>query len=513
MPANPATGANRTGFTQRQIAIILGGLMVATALSALDLSIVNTALPVIAGKLNGFSSYAWVGTAYIVASAIATPLLGKLSDLFGRRSIILVALATFATGSLLCGLARSMLMLIIFRGVQGAGGGAITALSFAVLGDIATPRERSRYVSYFSISFAVATLSGPLVGGFMVQHWPWQTIFLFNVPLALVVMAIVYKALRIPRAPREVHLDYRGAALMTIAIACLMIGIEKGRESFTSPNVVALLAAALAFSVLFVLSERTAREPIVPLRLFKISAVRVSVAINFLVAGSTFAVALFLPLYFQDALFVTPSVSGLRTLPAVLGSAIGGFIVGRRISKTGRYKIYPTIGVLSSGIGLLLISRITGHTSYSTLIVPMALSGLAGAVGFTPCSVATQNAVEFRDLGAGTSTLLFFRSVGGSLGYAIFGALLNSRVALELDRRLPAGATSSDPAKLIRDPATIKALPTVTRQGVVDSLAAAIGHVYFIAGTVTLLIVLVTFLLPEIPLREESGISALVAAE
>jgi EmrB/QacA subfamily drug resistance transporter len=477
----------------------------AVLLASLDTSIIATALPTIAGQFNAFESFAWVGTAYIVASTIATPLLGKLSDLFGRRLIFQITMTVFLLGSVLCGLAQSMGQLIAFRAVQGLGGGGIQALAFAILGDILPPRERGRYIGYFTIAFAGSALLGPLVGGFIIDHFSWPWIFLINIPFCIVVGAVCQVALRLPFKRRHAKLDYLGAALLSGGLACLMIGFEEGRHGWSDSGTLALLAGALALLTAFVFQERRASEPMIPLRLFANPVVLAAALLGMFAGAVAYGGNQFLPLYFQDALFVSPTESGLRMLPMMLGVTSTTFVVGRLIAKSGGYKRYPVVGTWLAVAGLLGVAQIDGSTRYLVLVVPMVLIGIGSGSVFTTTSIATQNAVEFRDLGVATATIMFFRSLGGSIGLAAFGTVLNTTIRHEIPART--GVAAGKASDLIRAPAQIAALAPDSRQAVIDSIAIGVSRIYWICAGLMVCGAICAVFLPERELRARAGLS------
>lgn len=479
--------------------------MLAVLMASLETSIIATALPTITGEFNAFESYAWVGTAYIVTSAIGTPLLGKLSDLYGRRRIFQITMAIFLVGSVLCGASQSMGQLIAARAVQGIGGGGIQALAFAILGDILPPRERGRYIGYFTLAFVGAALLGPLLGGFIIDHFSWPWIFYVNVPFTLVVAAICHVALRLPLQRRQAKLDYAGAALLSVSIACLMIALEEGRAGWTADLVLGLFAVSAVTLALFVVVERRSPEPLIPPRLFANPVVLACFLLGMGAGVVTYGAATFLPLYFQDSLFVSPTESGLRMLPQMLGVTCATFGIGRLIARTGRYKPFPIIGTMVSVVGLLGVAQITGTTSYWWLLVPMVFIGFGAASVFTTTSIASQNAVDFRDLGVTTATVMFFRSLGGSFGLAAFGTVLNSTIRSEIPARI--GVAPDEAAALIRSPEEIQVLPALQRLAVVDGVALGVSRVYWVCAGVMACAVVVAFLLPERPLRLRAGLS------
>ncbi|MFV0306796.1 MAG: MDR family MFS transporter, partial [Desertimonas sp.] len=451
-------------------------------------------------------SYAWVGTAYVATAAIGTPLLGKLSDLYGRRLVFQATMALFIVGSFLCGISQTMSQLIAARALQGLGGGAIQALAFAILGDILPPRERGRYIGYFTLAFVGAALLGPLLGGFIIDHWSWPWIFFINIPLAAIASVVAWRALRLPFPRRKARIDVAGAVLLSLTIGALMIGLEEGGvHGWGRPIVVALLGGAAVGVVAFVLVEQRAEEPMIPLRLFA-NPVVLTCTIAGMCAGTiAFGAGQFLPLYFQDSLFVSPTESGLRMLPQMIGVTLGTFGIGRLVLWTGRYKPFPVVGTALAAGGLFAVGHITGETSYAWLLAPMIAMGFGMAAVFTTTSIATQNAVEFSDLGIATATIMFFRSLGGAFGLAAFGTILNATIRAEIPARLDVSADQA--SDLIREPADIQALPAGSRDAVIDAVALGVGRIYLVCAGVMVIGFIASVLMPERPLRQRAGLS------
>jgi EmrB/QacA subfamily drug resistance transporter len=484
---------------------VLGALATATMLANLETSIIATALPKIVGEFESFESFAWVGTAYIVTSAISTPLLGKLSDLYGRRRIFQITMFVFLVGSLLCGLSNSMGQLIAARAFQGLGGGGIQALSFAVIGDIIPPRDRGRYIGYFTLAFISSALLGPLVGGFIIDNYSWKWIFWINVPMVLIVGTVTHFALKLPFNKKEAKLDYAGAALLSVSIGSLMIGLEEGRTGWTDQHVLILFALSVLGLIAFVLVESKASEPMIPLHLFSNKVVFRSAMIGMCAGTVVYGSGSFLTLFFQDSQFLSPTDSGLRSLPQMVGVTMATFGIGRLISKTGRYKPFPIIGAGLSAVGMLAMTQINGATNYGTLIIPMIVMGFGSASIFSATSVASQNGVEFHDLGVATATVMFFRSLGGSLGLAIFGTILNSTIRSEVPNRT--GIAADKVATLIREPQQIKALPTVQRDAIVDGIALGVSRIYWCCVAIIAIGFLIALVLPEVQLKKRAGLS------
>ncbi len=500
-----ATESNVPGFTRLRLALVIGSLSLATMLGSLGTTITATALPIIIGEFNAFESFAWVGTSYMVTSAISTPLLGKLSDLFGRRSIFLITMTIFLFGSLLCGAAQSISQLIAARAVQGIGGGGIMALSFVIIGDIIPPRDRGRYIGYFTLSFVGAALLGPLIGGFIIERYAWPWIFWVNVPLIIAVTVVCFYTLKLPFQHRKAKLDYLGAVLLSITIGALMIGLEEGRKGWTEQKVLILFAVSIIALLLFIIAEQRAAEPMIPLQLFKNPIVLACSMMGLFVGAVSFGSGSFLSLYFQDSLFVSPTESGLRSLPQMLGVIAATFGIGRLIAKTGRYKPFPIIGAVVSIIGLGTMTQINSTTSYLFLVLPMIALGFGTGAVFSTTSIASQNAVEFRDLGVTTATVIFFRSLGGSLGMAIFGTVLNSTITQELPKKL--GIPADQALKLIRSPEEIKKLPLPERTAVVEAIALGVSYIYWLCVILAVCTLIASVLLPEKPLRMRAGLS------
>ena len=493
------------GFTNKRLWIVLGALALAVMLANLETSIIATALPTITGQFNSFESFAWVGTAYIVTSAISTPLLGKLSDLYGRRLVFQSTMAVFLVGSILCGASQSMGQLIAARAFQGMGGGGIQALAFAILGDILPPRERGRYMGYFTLAFVGSAVLGPLIGGIIIDHASWPWIFYINIPFIIIVAGICHFALRLPFKRRTAKLDFMGAGLLSLTIASLMIGLEEGRHGWTQQHVLVLLVVAVLGLGAFIKVEQRAEEPMIPLRLFSNDIIRTCALLGMFAGVATYGAGGFLSLYFQDSLLVSPTESGLRTLPQMLGVTMATFGVGRVIAKTGKYKIFPIVGTVLSFFGLIGIAQISGSTPYLNLVIPMIFMGFGTAAIFTTTSIASQNAVDFSDLGVATATVLFFRSLGGSFGLAIFGTVLNITIRSEIPKRITIDPDNA--SSIIRSPEQISALPLASKQAVIDSLALGVSRIYWICAATMVIAFLLAVILREQPLRLRAGLS------
>ncbi|HEY9474799.1 MAG TPA: MDR family MFS transporter [Mycobacteriales bacterium] len=495
-------------LSHRQILVVLGGIMAGMLLAALDQSIVSTALPVVVSDLGGLDKLSWVITAYLLTSTAATPLWGKISDLYGRRLIFQLAIGIFIVGSALCGLSQNMPELITFRAFQGIGGGGLMSIAFAIIGDVIPPRERGRYQGYFGAVFGLSSVAGPLLGGWFTDGPGWRWIFYVNLPVGIAALLITSVALKLPTVRREHRIDYLGAAVIIGAVSSLLLylnwaGIAYG---WTAPGPLVLLAAFVLLGVLFVLVELRAVEPIIPMRLFANPVFRVGNLYGFLAGVAMFGGIIFLPLYMQAVLGYSPTASGLAMLPAVIGIFSTSITSGQLITRTGRYKIYPILGaaILVGALGGL--ATLGTDTPYWQLAVTEFAFGAGLGLTMQTIVTAVQNSVEFRDMGVATSSTTFFRQMGASIGTAVFGAVLASRLTTHITEQFahaPA-AVAGNAAGVNVDANDIQAIARLAapvRALVLRAFADALDDV-FLVGVPFVLVALVTALfLKEIPLR------------
>ena len=440
-------------LTHRQIVTILIGLMLGMFLAALDQTIVASALRVIADDLNGLSSQAWVTTAYLITSTIATPLYGKLSDIYGRKPFFIFAISIFTVGSALCAFAPSIGMLAAFRAVQGIGAGGLFALALAIIGDIVPPRERAKYQGYFLAVFGMSSVLGPVIGGFFagadtilgITGWRW--VFLVNVPIAAVALYVVARTLHLHHNRLDHRIDYWGATALTVALVPLLIVAEQGREwGWLSGRSLALYALGLSGAIAFYVIERGMKdEALIPLRLFAIRTVAVSSAVSIFVGMGMFGGLACIPLYLQIVKGASATEAGLQLLPMTLGIMIGSIASGQVTSRTGRYRQFPIIGTALLVVAMLLFYLVTADTPLWQSMLVMVLFGLGLGFNFQPLTVAVQNAVSMRDIGVATSSATFTRQIGGTLGTAIFLSVLFGRAATNIPARYQEAAMS-DPA-------------------------------------------------------------------
>jgi EmrB/QacA subfamily drug resistance transporter len=499
-PQNPPP----VSFSHREILHMLSGTMLGMFLGAVDQTIVATALPAMAGELHGISLMSWAVSGYLLTSTASTPIYGKLSDLYGRRPLFLAAVAFFVLGSIGGGLAQTMGQLIAARAVQGLGGGGLISLAMTIVADIVPVRERGRYQAYFSGVWSVATLGGPILGGFLVDVLSWRWVFWINLPIAIVGLLICNTALkRLPIRGGPKKIDYLGAALMIPAIvALLLITTWGGTElSWTSPVIISLLVGAVVLLGLLVAQERRAQDPIMPLRLFTMNVFTVGNAIGFLMGAASVGATIFLPLFLQVVIGATASNSGLLITPLVVGITIGALAAGRFIRWTGKYKLVPLIGLglgFLSFIGFLEVTRETPAIYYVLLMMMMGIGlGPAGPM----VSIAVQNAVDGRDMGVATSLTSFFRSMGGSFGVALMGAILFAGLALPGTEST--GVSTS--ALLHGGPAVISTLSPLGQQAVVASFSRSFHYVYAVGAGICAVGFLLAWFLEELPLRVRGG--------
>ena len=499
-----------TPFTHRQILIIFTGLMAGLFLAALDQTIVATALPTIVGELGGLDYYSWVVTAYLLSSTVCTPLYGKLGDIYGRRVTIQAAIAIFLVGSLLAGVAPGMLELVLFRGIQGLGAGGVMALTFAVVGDIVSPRQRGRYIGYLAATWAFASVIGPLVGGFIVDTTTWRWVFLINIPVGVAALAVISRVLRLPAVPRPARIDIGGAGLLVGGIGLLLLALVWGGTEYAwgSPTIIALAVSGVAMTAIFLWWETRVSEPLLPLRLFRNGIYAVASALGFLIGFALFGGVVFLPLFLQVVNGVSATDSGLLVLPLTAGIVVGSVGSGRLTTSTGRYKIFPIVGSALAAAGMYLLSGMVAETARVMSSVYMVVLGLGVGMVLQVSLLAVQNAVEHADLGIATSSAQFFRLLGGSFGVAIFGAIMNARLLAELPLRIPADALAAvrgEVTDLLSTPAAIRALPTAVASGVTSALELALQAVFFWAVPIMVVAFALSWLLREIPLRETVG--------
>jgi EmrB/QacA subfamily drug resistance transporter len=521
-------------FTHRQIVTILSGLMLGMFLAALDQTVVSTAIRTIADDLQGYDLQAWATTAFLITSTIATPLYGKLSDIYGRRGFYLFAIAVFVIGSALCGIADSMYELAAFRALQGIGAGGLMSLALAIIADVVPPRQRSKYQGYFMAVWGTSSVLGPVVGGFLAGQSSilgldgWRWIFWINVPLGIAAIAVVIRVLHLPHTRREHRIDWPGALALVVALVPLLIVAEQGREwGWTSGWAVSCYVVGAAGLISFVLAERAyGEDAILPLRMFANRTFSVSSVSSIVLGAGMFGGILLLPQYLQVVHGSSPTVAGLQMLPLVLGIMTGAMSAGQVIARTGKYKIFPLVGVVFMTVALAALSLVVeADASVWTLVPFMLLLGLGLGFNMQPVILAVQNAVSPREIGVATSSVTFFRQMGGTIGTAAFLSIMFSRLGTEIPDQIRQAAQASPEAaqqaaalqqagsdSVLSDTSAINAFPALVtpfRVGFSNTL----DLVFMVAAAVVAIGFFVLWFLPQLELRNQSGIQAQQAAQ
>lgn len=510
-----ATADNQQPFTHRQILIIFSGLMAGLLLAALDQTILATALPRIVGELGGLDYYSWVVTAYLLSSTVSTPLYGRISDLYGRRIMVQVAILIFLVGSLLAGIAQGMIPLIFFRAIQGVGAGGLMAMTFAVVGDIVAPRQRGRYIGLLAGTWAFASVIGPLIGGFIVDNMSWRWVFLINLPIGAIAFVVTSSVLHLPHVRRPHRIDVEGAMLLVASMSCLLLSLVWGGTEYPWSSFVisGLALSGTLLLIVFLLWESRVAEPILPLRLFRDQIFSVSSALGFLTGCALFGSVIFLPLFLQVVIGVSATSSGLLLLPLTAGVVIGSIGSGRIISRTGRYRMWPIGGLAFASVGAFLLTLMQAETPLLYISLYMIILGLGVGATMQVTVLVAQNTVEHRDLGIATSAIQFFRQMGGAFGTAAFGAIMNYRLITELPNQVPAGVlpgVGGEIGELLSSPAAIRALPPDVALGVTTSVEMAVHEVFVWCVPPMVLGFALSWFLREIPLRETIGAVSLV---
>ena len=510
-------------LTHKEIMFVLSGLMVGMLLAALDQTIVSTALKRIVEDFNGLEHYTWVVTAYLLTSTASTPLYGKISDLYGRRPVFQFAIITFLIGSFAAGAATSMTQLIAFRAVQGLGAGGLMSLTFVIIGDIISPRERGKYQGYFGGVWGLSSVAGPLLGGYFSDHAQilgvtgWRWIFYINLPFGIAALIITSMSLHIPKVKREHSIDYLGALLLVSGVSALLLGISVygPQDGWQASKTLLTLAAALVLILLFIFQESRAKEPILPLTLFKNHTFSVTSVMAFIIGAGMFGAIIMLPLYLQVVKGDSATSAGLKLIPFMIGIVSMSIVSGKMITKHGHYKRFPIIGLALMTIGLAMLSTLTATTPFWKLSIYAVLIGAGLGFSMQTVVIALQNSVDFRDLGVATSANTFFRSIGATIGVALFGTVYASRLAHNLPIEIeklrvsnPAALVGATPEKfeaLKENTAVLQTFSPELQVGIINAFVNSFHIVFLTAVPVTVSGFFIAFMLRETPLRTGAG--------
>ncbi|WP_219415541.1 MDR family MFS transporter [Pseudonocardia nigra] len=551
----PGTGAGPTAgdppaagsLTHRQILTIFAGLMIGMFLAALDQTIVATSIRTIADDLGGLSLQAWATTAYLITATITTPLYGKLSDLYGRKPLFLAAISIFVVGSVACTFAGSMYELAAFRGIQGLGAGGLFSLALTIIGDIVAPRERARYQGYFVAVFGTSSVLGPVAGGFFagqaellgITGWRW--VFLINVPLGIVALIVVTRVLNIPHTKREHRIDWPGALALAVGLVPLLIVAEQGRI-WGWGSVGALVCygiGAVGIGAFLLLERRIGDDALLPLRFFRTGVFSWGSIAGFIAGMGMFGALALLPLYLQIVKGASPTAAGLQTLPLVLGIMSMSVFSGQLISRTGRYKIWPVLGLSLMVVGIALLSRIGVDTPYWQVALIMVVIGWGLGGNMQPITLAVQNAMPPRDMGVATASATFFRQMGGTLGTAVFLSILFTALGGNVAENVRAAAATPEFQAAVTDPAVaadpangpilaalqgggpvslddssfLSSANPVLARPILEGFADSMSIVFLAAAAVLVLGLVAVLMMKELPLRTQSGVDARRAGE
>ncbi|NEA98227.1 MFS transporter [Streptomyces sp. SID13726] len=498
--APPEAPAPPAELGPRRVRLVFFGLMLALLLAALEQMIVATALPRIVGELHGLDRMSWAITAYLLTATIGLPVYGKLGDLLGRKGVFQFAIVVFVIGSALAGRATSMDQLIAFRAVQGVGAGGLMIGVQAIIADIVSPRERGRFMGLIGAAFGLASVAGPLLGGYFTDHLSWRWCFYVNVPFGIVTLAVVTAVLKLPKPLARPRFDVLGALLLAAASTCLVLLTSWGGTEYAwdSRTILGLGAGAAVSAVLFLVAERFAAEPLIPLRLFRDSVFNITGLVGLVIGVALFGAASYLPTFLQMVDGASATESGLLMLPMMAGIVGASVVSGQLISHTGRYKVWPVLGTALSVLGMWLLSRLEADTPRLHYSIWMAVLGAGIGMVMPVLILAVQNSVRPADLGTATSANNYFRQIGGSVGAAIFGTLFAHRLADALADELPTGSGLPDPEAIT--PQLVHALPPALRDGYIRAYADAMPRIFLYLVPVLVLGLLIAFFLKEKPL-------------
>lgn len=498
---------------RREVMAVLPGLMLAMVLAMLDNMIVGTAMPRIVEELGGLTHLSWVVTAYVLGTTVSTPIWGKIGDLYGRKSIFMASIVIFMVGSVLCGMAGSSMLggpadgmaeLIAFRAVQGLGAGGLMVNAMAIIGDLVPPRERGQYQGIMAGVMSLAMIAGPLVGGFITDHLDWRWAFYVNLPVGAIALVLLALKLKLPKHRSEARIDWLGAVLLSVGITALVLITTWGGNEYEwgSPQILGLAALAVVSIAAFIPVERRAAEPIMPLQLFRNRNFTLISAVGFLLGFAMFGAINFLPLYQQTVQGASATNSGLLLLPMMGAAMVVSLFVGKAITNTGKYKVYPVLGGVVMALGMFLLSMMGVDTPSWQTGVFIAVLGLGMGFLMQTTMLIAQNSVEQKDLGVSSSASTFFRSIGGSFGVSLFGAIFNNQLLSGLTDKF--GAQAAD--MIVNgggrmDAASLGQMPAQVRTGFLETLADAISGIFWWAILFAIVVPVLAAFIKEVPLR------------
>ncbi|MFC2056327.1 MDR family MFS transporter [Chloroflexota bacterium] len=525
-----AQASSMRSLPRRQVVITLAGVMLALFLGSLDQTIVGTAMPRIIADLGGFTHYTWVTTAYIITSAIAIPITGKLTDMYGRKWFYISGIVIFIAGSLLSGLSQTMTQIIIFRGFQGIGAGIMMANAFIAIGDLFPAAERGKYQGYLSGVYGISSIIGPTLGGYITDSFSWHWVFFINIPLGvLIIVLFVFFFPHIRPDYLKHRVDFAGVVALILAVVPAMLALSWGGTDYpwVSVPIIGMFVFSVVMGIVFLAIEKRADEPLIPLWLFKNRIVSLSLLIIFMTGVGMFGTIIFIPLFFQGVLALSATASGGFITPMMLGMVIGALISGQLLSRAGgHYRLQGIVGLATMALGMVLLSRMTVETSYGTAIMNIVLMGFGLGITFPLYTIAVQNAVPYEVLGVATSSTAFFRSIGGIVGLAVFGSVMNNRFASEFIYGLPPAVKAIIPPErlttLVHNPQALVSVDAQAQlrtmfdslgiQGATffdqvlstlrQALSSGLSEVFLIGFGVVTIAFIVNFFLKEIPLNK-----------
>ena len=489
---------------------VFAGLMLGMLVASVSQTIVGPALPRIVAELGGMSHYSWVATAAMLVSAVTVPIVGKFSDLYGRRSFYIGGIIVFMTGTLLAGFAQSFWMLVAARAVQGLGMGTLMPLSQTIIGDIIPPRQRGKYQGLMGAVFGVTSVAGPLAGGVITDHLGWRWLFFSTLPVGLIALAFIVKFLHIPHVPRKARIDYPGIATLTLGLTSFLLAVSLGGSSWDwgSTESLALFGIAAVAITAFIAIERRAVEPVLPLRLFKLRAISLSLVAAFGIAIVMFGAIIYIPVYAQGVIGVSATNSGLILMPLMVGFISCGILTGLLITRTGKYLPFMLTGIAIMAVGTLMLTRLDHNATSGELTLAMVVLGIGLGMAMQQYTLVVQNAVARSDMGVATSSTQFFRNVGSTVGIAIYGAVMANGLTERIASHMPAGAASGAAgakdldAGAVLDPSALSGLPPEVSEAVRWGLAQQLHDAFALGLPVLAVVFLATMFIPNKPLRD-----------